>query len=506
MIATARFVRPIAVLALSLSPALAAADPVDPPASPAEPPPVTLLGAPILPPEGPRTGTPMQHPLPVPFPVATPIAAGWRDDMFFLSDPSHDWFVSPGGRLQVDFQTFSPVGITASRGLRTNQLQTGFVLRRARLELVGGVLSFLTWRLGAELTDQGPQSAADLLLNLRVRPWFNVQLGQFDAPFTLENRTSDRYLDFPERSLTVRALGVPTGKEIGLMLWGEDRRRLAHGSIGLFNGGGPNRLSPGNQVEAMARVFFHPFMVSHPHGIGRLIQFGASARVAHRSVAGQGPYPTMTTPGGGTLFNPAIAPDVTIVAQGLQWAVAAELDLPLHRFDLRGEFVYVHNDTGEVATPVTGTFGRDPLRLGSLEGFGFYTQVGYWILGLPGSAVRPGYQDPPTLRLDRPQPLTLPFGLQVVARFDTIQFAYRGSSVDPRGLPDSAASGQYRVLAAEFGINVWLTRHLRFLLDYRHYWFTDQTAEPGVDLNRMHGPAIHPGAFGEFSTRAAINL
>ena len=42
-----------------------------------------------------------------------------------------------------------------------------------------------------------------------------LQVGQFDAPFTLENRTSDKYFDFMERSITVRAFGIPENKEIG---------------------------------------------------------------------------------------------------------------------------------------------------------------------------------------------------------------------------------------------------------------------------------------------------
>ena len=48
-----------------------------------------------------------------------------------------------------------------------------------------------------------------------LAPWNNLailQVGQFDAPFTLENRPSDKYFDFMERSITVRAFGVPTTK------------------------------------------------------------------------------------------------------------------------------------------------------------------------------------------------------------------------------------------------------------------------------------------------------
>ena len=46
-----------------------------------------------------------------------------------------------------------------------------------------------------------------------------------DMAFSMENRTSDKYLPFMERSLAVRAFGVPTNKELGAMLWGEDEGR-----------------------------------------------------------------------------------------------------------------------------------------------------------------------------------------------------------------------------------------------------------------------------------------
>jgi hypothetical protein len=468
--------------------------------------------------------SPVDHvvrPLPVPFRVPSPIVAGWRDDAFFISDPSRGWFVSPGARLQVDYHMFAPYSLSDERPADPSMpgapraLPTGVQIRRARLELAGGAFSFLTFRLGAELTDHGPQASADMHVNLRVHEVVNVQLGQFDAPFTMENRTSDRYLDFLERSLTVRALGVPTNKEVGLMLWGEDRRHVGYWSVGVFNGGGPDRFTPTNQVEAMGRFFFHPFVMSHPMGIGRQFQVGFSGRVAHRSAGGASPYPVMTSTAGYTLFSPAVAPDLTVVPAGLQAAVAAEFDLPLHRFDLRGEFVYVRNRTAEVRAPMNGALSIEPERLGTLEGFGFYVQAGWWLVGLPASSARPerndtmarpGYQDPPSIRPERAQPITVPFGLQLVGRFDTVQFAYRGASVDARGGGDSAASGQYRVLAAEFGANFWLTRHIRVLLDYRHYWFPDQPWQATADANRMRGPWDHPGDYGEFSLRAAVSL
>ena len=207
----------ITLAALSLAPTRARANPVSRgPSTPGDGAPnraseaedtrPSLLGGESPQTEGPSTLPQEQQPLPVPFPVPNPIVAGWRDDAFFISDRARDWFISPGARLQVDFHMFNPHTLSdehSAGGVTTpSLLRTGVQIRRARVELAGGVFSFLTWRVGAELTDNGPQTAADMHVNLRVHPVVNVQIGQFDAPFTMENRTSDRYLDFIERSLT----------------------------------------------------------------------------------------------------------------------------------------------------------------------------------------------------------------------------------------------------------------------------------------------------------------
>ena len=66
-----------------------------------------------------------------------------------------------------------------------------------------------------------------------------VQAGQFDVPFTLENRTSDAYTDFIERAMVARSLGAPRNKEVGVMANGLLGDRRFYYSAGLFNGEGP---------------------------------------------------------------------------------------------------------------------------------------------------------------------------------------------------------------------------------------------------------------------------
>src|SRR5262249_1121448 len=150
-------------------------------------------------------------------------------------------------------------------------------LRRVRPELSGEFLGRWQWMLagdfvgaanaidnpngnaGADAQTVGIRAqATDVFLNYRADRIFNLQLGQYDAPFTMENRPSDKCLPFMERSLAVRALGIPSNKEIGAMLWGETEEKYFFYSVGVFNGEGQNRPNFDDQAEVMGRVFAHP--------------------------------------------------------------------------------------------------------------------------------------------------------------------------------------------------------------------------------------------------------
>src|SRR5262249_20189917 len=153
---------------------------------------------------------------------------------------------------------------------------------------------------------------------------FNLQVGQFDAPFTMENRTSDKYIPFMERSLTVRAFGIPSNKEIGAMLWGETADRLLFYSVGVFNGDGQNRPNLDDQAEVMGRVFTHPIS----SGPAKDFQIGASFRYTGKnSNFVYYNYPNMSTQGNYTFWS-STSGTTRIIPSGIQEAFAGELRLP----------------------------------------------------------------------------------------------------------------------------------------------------------------------------------
>src|SRR6185369_6219057 len=154
--------------------------------------------------------------------------AGYTNSGFFIRDPK-EWFVlMPKGRLHMDWYNFLnrgdvPSGVDPNSSKDPRPRNTIF-LRRARLEVQGTIVGHFDFSIGGEFSNApglgSSGSVTDAFIIVDYLSFLKLQVGQFDAPFTLENRTSDKYFDFMERSLAVRAFGVPFNKEIGGMIFG----------------------------------------------------------------------------------------------------------------------------------------------------------------------------------------------------------------------------------------------------------------------------------------------
>ncbi|MES1209882.1 MAG: porin [Pseudomonadota bacterium] len=192
---------------------------------------------------------------PAPVPPSESLA-GFSDGTPFLRSPDRSFVLFPGARLQTDAYVFRSADKTPNNT---------FLLRSARLELGGWVGSWVYFFLTGEFAQAPPPAAApvapaNLLTNddyVAIAPWGNLavlQVGQFDAPFTLENRVSSKFIPFMERSVTVRAFGIPDNKEMGAMIHGFDADRNFYYSVGTFNGDGQNFKNADGHFDWMGRV------------------------------------------------------------------------------------------------------------------------------------------------------------------------------------------------------------------------------------------------------------
>jgi hypothetical protein len=364
---------------------------VEPP--PPSPPAVVIPPAPTPPPQEPppqaptpppQAPPPPQEPPPPPSlpdetappPLSVRAATSERDDASFV----------PGARVDLDSHLFQSDDATPANKL---------LLRRARLEATGWVGPWVAFSLAAEYaaapapTTEAPAptfAPTDVFIALAPRQNRLVfQVGTFDAPFTFENRTSDRWLDFPERSLAIRTFGIPENKATGAMVSGFDDERHFHYALGVFNGDGPALRSLDDQLDVMGRAWIAPFSFTGD-GPLRDLSIGGSLWTGDRANAL--PLAAQTTTGGLAFssFEPyaatigGAATRTQLRQVGLMKAAALELNAPIaHRAGLRGELVWRESLLSEEDV----TDANKPIILGGagLHGWAAYGEVWYWALG-----------------------------------------------------------------------------------------------------------------------------
>jgi phosphate-selective porin len=108
-------------------------------------------------------------------------------------------------------------------------------------------------------------SATDIFLNWHQFPEAQIKVGQWKAPFGLEQLTSDPSLIIPERSLPTGA--ITPDRQIGVQLWGKpftnvwpERKDLVTYYAGIFNGNGRNTsINDNNSFMYVGRLELQPF-------------------------------------------------------------------------------------------------------------------------------------------------------------------------------------------------------------------------------------------------------
>jgi hypothetical protein len=437
--------------------------------------------------------------------------AGYANGSFFLRDP-HDWFVLfPKGRLQVDWFNFlnrgdPPVNTVPNSGGDPRPKNTVFV-RRARIELQGTFIGHFDFHIAGEFTTTPAAGSlgglADAYIIADYFSFLKLQVGQFDLPFSLENRTSDKYLDLLERGASVRYLAVPTNKDMGAMAWGWLPKQVAYYSIAVVNGDGQNFKNQDNWGAVLGRAFVAPVAwlpAAEKNKWMRDIWVGGSFWWQHETNLGgsiggaaagtQNDLTNMSTTGGFGFFssNYNVATDAAgntirahLVPSGdtVKWAV--ELRVPVWKFGLQGELMHVsedllsYYDSVNVPNAATGkwngsSFARSgPKAGGNLDGYGGYLELFAWILGDVNFFETPGLESMPHIKKFTPAKAPV-WGLRALMRYEQVNFNVTGlpGIIDPMTGTTTAdvAVGNYTLHTINFGFDAWGTKHVRLSVNY----------------------------------------
>jgi hypothetical protein len=331
-----------------------------------------------------------------------------------------------------------------------------------------------------------------------IAPWKNLailQVGQFDAPFTLENRTVDVALDFMERSMTVRSFGVPDNKEVGAMIHGYSENRAFFYSYGVFNGDGPNLKNVDRHLDSIARAWIAPFAFA---GDERLhdVEIGASGWLGDRA-AGL-PLASQATQEGFELasFDPYSAflggagtTPIQLRQVGLLRAFAGELNAPVaHRFGLRAEVVWRHSPLSEenIGNPAA------PVIIGGANLIGWSTYGELWMWALGDDRIIGDQQGlEPFKRYRGATDTAVRNGLMVALRLEHLDEEVTHESDAAAVNLGNPALGKTKVTSVQLGINYWRSRRFRASLNYGFHHLDGTTAWIG----RLATSNVHEVAF-----------
>ena len=282
-----------------------------------------------------------------------------------------------GGFIQANFEDGDVSAFEGRFGLTA--LKDRFRLRRARINMTGEFAEQFDFKIEGDFensdgisSSRTAFSATDIFINWHQFPEAQIKIGQWKAPFGLEQTTPDTSLFTIERSLPTGAL-TPE-RQIGVQLWGKpftniwpEQKDLLTYYAGIFNGNGRNTtINDNNNFMYVGRLELLPFK-------GKLLGQDSSLKLGgdvlnSRDDAGTNISQTLNLKvnADGSL-SPYVLPGAD---ERTAWS--ADAWLTVGPFDLIGEYLAEDVDGRTVAGHAPGFTNFDPS--------GWYVQGSYFII------------------------------------------------------------------------------------------------------------------------------
>jgi phosphate-selective porin OprO and OprP len=273
---------------------------------------------------------------------ATPLTAGWNGEHFFIRSPDGQFTISPYGYVNTDYRAYSGPGAPSNT----------FVLRQARFGFQGSYGSHFDFAILADASATSGSVVRDVYLNVRIKPEFQFQAGQFKAPFGQETGIGDTSLDFVERGF--QSLLYPSAatayRSPGVAIHGDIDGGVMQYWVGAFNGKGYALANTTNQPEVIGRLRFYPWRKTKNDWLKQLA-FGGSVDFGRsRGLSGDQSF-NGTLPDAAYNFFPQFALNGDIQRYN------GEFTYLKGRFSLRGEYDQLDMDRTNVGALQPGWLG-----------------------------------------------------------------------------------------------------------------------------------------------------
>ena len=277
-----------------------------------------------------------------------------------------------GGFIQANFEGIDVSPFEGRFG--STALKERFRLRRARINLTGDFAEQFDFKIEGDFENSDGISSSrtafsgtDIFVNWHQFPEAQVKVGQWKAPFGLEQITPDQYLIIIERSLPTGA--ITPERQIGVQVWGKpftnvwpDEKDLLTYYAGIFNGNGRNTtINDNNNFMYVGRLELQPFK-------GKILGQDSSLKLGADVLNSRDDKGTNISQTLNLLVNAdgSLSPYVLPGAdERTAWSVDAWLKLG--PFDLIGEYLEEYVDGRTVN--------------GVAPGFADFTTSGYYVQG-----------------------------------------------------------------------------------------------------------------------------
>jgi phosphate-selective porin OprO/OprP len=175
-----------------------------------------------------------------------------------------------GGYIQVNFEDGDVSAFEGRFGQTV--VKDRFRLRRTRINLTGDFAENFDFKVEGDFgagdglnSNRTGFSATDIFINWHQFAEANIKVGQWKAPFGLEQITPDSSLIIIERSLPTGA--ITPERQIGAQVWGKpftnvwpEQKDLLTYYAGIFNGNGRNTsINDNNNFMYVGRLELMPF-------------------------------------------------------------------------------------------------------------------------------------------------------------------------------------------------------------------------------------------------------